>query len=43
LHFSFLPVGFNKAAFGENLMESATMLSLLRQSREYDNNPPSKN
>jgi len=43
LHFSFLPVGFNKAAFGENLMESATMLSLLRQSREYDKNQPSQN
>ena len=38
LHFSFLPVGFNKATFGTNLMESATMLSLLRLSREYDNN-----
>jgi len=36
LHFSFLPVGFNKAAFGKDLMESSTMLSLLRQSREYD-------
>ncbi len=36
LHFSFLPVGFNKAAFGTDLMESSTMLTLLRQSREYN-------
>jgi hypothetical protein len=42
LHFSFLPVGFNKATFGANLMESNTMLSLLRQSREYDNNQPAE-
>ena len=37
LHFSFLPVGFNKAAFGTDMMESTTMLSLLRLSREYEN------
>jgi len=42
LHFSFLPVGFNKATFGTNLMESNTMLTLLRQSRDYENNQPTE-
>ena len=34
LHFTFLPVGFEKAAFGAQMMESETMLALLRDHRE---------
>lgn len=34
LHFTFLPIGFQKAAFGAQMMESETMLTLLRDHRE---------
>lgn len=34
LHFTFLPIGFQKAEFGAQMMDSETMLTLLRDHRE---------
>jgi|TARA_B110000444_G_C18795415_1_gene574574 hypothetical protein len=35
LHFTFLPIGFEKADFGVLMMDSETMLTLLRDQREF--------